>query len=98
MIIIHLQICLLFYSHKKCTNLICDVPLNLTQSNKKRGFSGEREGEGRRGGRGREGEEEERGNDFSCFYRFSSSSFKETVKRGQGRSLTLSYTPQQDKR
>ena len=59
MIIIHLQICLLFYCHKKCTNLICDVPLNLTQSNKKRGFSGEREGEGRRGGRG-EGRERRR--------------------------------------
>ena len=45
---------LLFYSHRKCTNLIRDVPLKSTQSNK-RGFSGEGEGgrkerEGRRGG------------------------------------------------
>ena len=65
---------------------------------------GGREGEGREGGRGREegeGEDEERVNDFSCSYRFSSSSFQETVKRGRRRSLTTqasSYTPQQDKR
>ena len=43
----------LFYSHRKCTNLIRDVPLKSTQSNK-RGFSGEGEEEGGRGG-GREG-------------------------------------------
>ena len=43
---------LLFYSHRKCTNLIRDVPLKSTQSNK-RGFSGEGEEEG---GRGRERE------------------------------------------
>ena len=50
---------------------------------------------GREGGRG-EGEDEERVNDFSCSYRFSSSSFKETVKRGRRRSLTAqasSYPP-----
>ena len=89
-----------FYSHRKCTNLIRDVPLKSTQSNK-RGFSGEGEGREREGGRrGREGEEE-RVNDFPCFYRFSSSSFKETAERGRWRSLTTqasSYTPQQDKR
>ena len=58
----------LFYSHRKCTNLIRDVPLKSTQSNK-RGFSGEGEEEGGRGGGrerrregGREGEgERERG-------------------------------------
>ena len=91
-----------FYSHRKCTNLIRDVPLKSTQSNK-RGLSGEggrgrerEEGEGER-----EGEDEERVNDFSCSYRFSSSSFQETSKRGRRRSLTAqasSYTPQQDKR
>ena len=93
-----------FYSHRKCTNLIRDVPLKSTQSNK-RGLSGEggrEEGRGREEGEGeREGEDEERVNDFPCSYRFSSSSFQETVKRGRWRSLTAqasSYTPQQDKR